>query len=51
MQAYFKMQDDRQANKKFPKQKDLSRAEQRYDSRTSSKANTADTRLDLFIAS
>jgi len=39
------------AKKNFPKQKDLSRTEQRYIGRTAVKVNTTDTRLDLFIAS
>jgi len=34
----------------FPKQKDLSRTEQRCVARTAIKVNATDTRLDLFIA-
>jgi len=42
--------DDPQPTKNFPKQKDLSRTEQRC-IRTAIKVNTTDTHLDLFIAS
>jgi len=42
--------DDPQPHKNFPKQKNLSRTEQNYVSRTAIKVNTTDTRLDLFIA-
>jgi len=41
--------DDPQPTRNFPKQKDLSRTEQSYVSRTAIKVNTTDTHLDLFI--
>jgi len=39
------------ATKNVPKQKDFSRTEQGYVSRTALEVNTTDTRLDLLIAS
>jgi len=38
-------------NHKLPKQKDLSRTEQRYVGRTANKVITTDTSVDLFITS
>ena len=43
--------DYQQSTNNFPKQKSLSRTEQRYVSRTAIQVNTTDIRLDLYIAS
>jgi len=52
LQAFVKLQITRnQLVKNFPKKKNLSRAEQRYVSRTAIKVNKTGTRCDVFISS
>jgi len=49
--SLFHNADDPQPTKNVPKQKDLSRTEQRYFGRIAIKVSTIDTRLDPLIAS
>jgi len=51
LQTFVKTEMTRNQQKKFMKQKDLSRTEQCYVGITAIKANMTDTRLDLFISS